>query len=158
VGVEPTRIRAATKEDVDAIADLIARTKRLNSEFDPLFGVAQHAQDKARSYLLDSLKRPNVVLLVAARGAKVVGAIRAELRDREFYEPQTVGHITDFYILPEFRRSALGKQVIEKMSVELRKMGALMITCEVPTRNEIAVRFYEKNGFRSLLQTFAKLD
>lgn len=156
--MEPTRIRAATKEDVDAVADLIARTKRLNSEFDPLFGVAQHAQEKARGYLQESLKRPNTVLLVAVRGIKVVGGIRAELRERPFYEPSKVGHITDFYILPEFRRSALGKQVIEKMSIELRKLGAQMITCEVPTRNEIAVRFYEKNGFRSLLQTFAKPD
>jgi len=156
--VEPTQIRAATKNDVDAIADLIARTKRLNSEFDPLFGVAQHAQDKAREYLLATLKKPGTILLVASKGMKVVGSIRAELREREFYEPHKVGHITDFYILPEFRRSALGKQVIEKMSGELRKMGAQMITCEVPTRNEIAVRFYEKNGFRPLLQTFAKLD
>jgi len=155
--VEPAKIRPGTKDDVDAIADLIARTKRLNSEFDPLFGVAEHAQDKARAYLLKTLETPKAFLMVAARGPKVVGAIRAELRDRPFYEPSRVGHITDFYILPEFRRSALGKQVIEKMSDELRKQGAEMITCEVPTRNEIAVRFYEKNGFRSLLQTFAKL-
>lgn len=156
--MEPTRIRAATIEDVDAIADLIARTKRLNSEFDPLFGVAQHAQEKARAYLLKSLKLPDTIIFVASRGTKVVGAIRAELRERPFYEPSKVGHITDFYVLPEFRRLTLGKQVIERASLELRKMGAQMITCEVPTRNEIAVRFYEKNGFRSLLQTFAKPD
>jgi ribosomal protein S18 acetylase RimI-like enzyme len=156
--VEPTRVRPGTRQDVDAIADLIARTKRLNSEFDPLFGVAEHAQEKARTYILDSLKRSDVVLLVATRGTKVVGEIRAEIRERPFYEPGKVGHITDFYILPEFRRSALGKEVITKMAAELRKLGAQMITCEVPTRNEIAVRFYEKNGFRSLLQTFAKPD
>ena len=120
--------------------------------------MAEHAQEKARTYILDSLKRSDVVLLVATRGTKVVGEIRAEIRERPFYEPGKVGHITDFYILPEFRRSALGKEVITKMAAELRKLGAQMITCEVPTRNEIAVRFYEKNGFRSLLQTFAKPD
>jgi ribosomal protein S18 acetylase RimI-like enzyme len=156
--VEPTRIRAAKREDVDAFADLIARTKRLNSEFDPLFGVAEHAQDKARAYLLATLERTDVVLLVASRGNKVIGGIRAELKERPFYEPSRVGHITDFYILPEFRRSALGKEVIERASADLKKMGAEMITCEVPTRNDIAVRFYQKNGFRPLLQTFAKPD
>jgi ribosomal protein S18 acetylase RimI-like enzyme len=157
-GVEPTRIRPAKKEDVDAIADLIVRTKRLNNEFDPLFGVAQGVQDKARAYLLDSLTKSGVVLLVATIGTKVVGAIRGEIRHRVFYEPDSVGHITDFYIFPEFRRRALGNEVIGKMSAELSKMGAEMITCEVPTRNEIAVSFYQKNGFRSLLQTFAKHD
>lgn len=154
--MEPSKVRPAKKEDVDAISDLILRTKRLNNEFDPLFGVAQGAQEKARTYILESLAKPEVIVLVATIGNKVVGAIRGEIRHRVFYEPDVVGHITDFYIYPEFRRRALGKEVIGKASTELSRMGALMITCEVPTRNEIAVSFYQKNGFRSLLQTFAK--
>jgi len=154
--VEPPKTRPAKKEDVEAIADLIVRTKRLNNEFDPLFGVAPGAQEKARAYILESLAKPEVILLVATVGTKVVGAIRAEIRHRLFYEPDVVGHITDFYIYPEFRRRALGNEVIGKAAAELSRKGALMITCEVPTRNEIAVSFYQKNGFRSLLQTFAK--
>ena len=35
--MEQLHIRGAKKEDVEAIAELIVRTKRLNSEFDPLF-------------------------------------------------------------------------------------------------------------------------
>lgn len=156
--MEQLHIRGAKKEDVEAIAELIVRTKRLNSEFDPLFGVTQGVLEKAKDYMSASIGKSGVLLLVATRGSKVVAEIRAEVRQRTFYEPSKVGHITDFYILPEFRRKALGNQIMDKAVVELKKMGAVMITCEVPTRNEIAVRFYHKNGFRSLLQTFAKQD
>ncbi|MBI3841202.1 MAG: GNAT family N-acetyltransferase, partial [Thaumarchaeota archaeon] len=41
-------------------------------------------------------------------------------------------------------------------SVELKKMGAELIAAEVPTQNEIAVKFYGKRGFRSLVQLFGR--
>jgi ribosomal protein S18 acetylase RimI-like enzyme len=156
--VERTIIRTARDEDIDAIADLIVRTKKLNNEFDPLFGVVKDVQEKAKGYVRASLKASEVLLLVATRGNRIVAAIRAELRDRMFYEPTKVGHITDFYVMPEFRRKTLGEEITARASTELRKRGAEMITCEVPTRNEIAVSFYQKRGFRSVLQTFAKQD
>lgn len=156
--VDQTPIRLAGTEDVEAVADLIIRTKKLNNEFDPLFEVVKDVQVKARDYVAASLRTHDVILLVATRRNKVVAAIRAELRDRLFYEPTKIGHITDFYVMPEFRRKALGEEVIEKASAELRKRGAQIITCEVPSRNDIAVSFYRKHGFRSILQTFAKHD
>jgi ribosomal protein S18 acetylase RimI-like enzyme len=33
-------------------------------------------------------------------------------------------------------------------------MGAEIVTAEVPTQNDIAVRFYTKRGFRSIVQIF----
>jgi ribosomal protein S18 acetylase RimI-like enzyme len=82
-------------------------------------------------------------------------ALAGRLRERVFYMPSKDGHITDFYIMPEFRRKALGNEILEKASDELKKMGAELITAEVPTQNEIAVKFYTKRGFRSLVQVFS---
>ncbi len=154
-GVESIRIRRAGAADTAAVADLIVRTKRLNNEFDPLFTVAEDAKERVEAYVSDSLKSPKVLLIVGARGAKVVGVLRAEIRERVFYVPSMDGHITDFYILPEFRRKALGDEMLKKASAELKKMGAEMITAEVPSQNEIAVRFYTKRGFRSLVQMYS---
>lgn len=156
--METPRVRPAKREDIGAVADLIVRMKKLNNEFDPLFGVVEDAQKKARVYVAASVNAPRVVLLVAVQGTKVVGVIRAEVRERYFYRPVKEGHITDFYILPEFRRKALGNDVLDRSMVALKKMGAELLTAEVPSRNEIAVKFYNKRGFRSLNQVFAKFD
>ena len=154
-GVDPVKIQRAAQADVGVAAELIVRMKRLNNEFDPLFTVVPDAKERAESYVSDSLKSHDVLLLVATSGQKVVGVIRAEMRDRVFYVPSKSGHITDFYILPEFRRKALGNEMLERAAVELKKMGAGIVTAEVPSQNDIAVRFYTKRGFRSLLQFFA---
>ncbi len=156
--MERILIRRAKQADSDQAADLIVRTKRLNNEFDPIFTVSQGAQEKARRYFLASLKAPKVLLIVGAQGPKVIAVIRAEIRERILYEPDTEGFVTDFYILPEFRRKALGAQMIERASAELKRMGAKVITAGVPSRNEIAVRFYTKRGFRPVIQLFTSED
>ncbi len=150
------QIRRAKKEELGAVADLLVRVKRLNNEFDPLFAVVPDAKERADKYLSTTVAQQDRLLLVAAEGAKVVGMLRAEMRERLFYEPHEEGFITDFYILPEYRRKALGHEMIQQASAELKKMGAQIIVADVPTRNEIANRFYVKRGFRSLTNIFGK--
>ena len=94
--------------------------------------------------------------LVAAEGPKVVGVLRAELKERLFYEPHREGFITDFYILPEYRRKALGNDILTQASSELKKMGAQIVVADVPAQNEIANRFYAKRGFRALTNLLGK--
>jgi ribosomal protein S18 acetylase RimI-like enzyme len=150
------QVRRAKKEDLGAVADLVVRTKRLNNEFDPLFAVVPDAKARAERHVLGSVAARDRLLLVAAEGPKVVGVLRAELRERVFYEPHEEGFITDFYILPEYRRKALGNEMIQRASAELKKMGAQIIVADVPAQNEIANRFYTKRGFRALTNLVGK--
>ena len=149
-------IRHARTDDVEAISDLIVRTKRLNNEFDPLFAVTPDAKERAEKYLRASLAAPGHLLLVALEGKKVVGVLKAEMRERIFYEPRNEGRITDFYIMPEHRRKALGDEMIQQAAAELKSMGAEIVVADVPAQNEIANRFYVKRGFRALINQFAK--
>ena len=151
------QLRHAKKEDLDAISDLIVRTKRLNNEFDPLFAVVADAKPRAEKYVQSTLGAPGHLLLVASEGTKVVGVIRAETRERIFYEPHKEGRITDFYILPEYRRKALGHEMLERASAELKKLGVEIVVADVPAQNEIANRFYAKRGFRALTHQFGKI-
>ena len=150
------QIRRARKEDLGAVADLIVRTKRLNNEFDPLFAVVPDVKSRAERHVTDSIETRDRLLLVAVDGSKVVGVLRAEMRERLFYEPHAEGFVTDFYILPEFRRKALGNEMIQRAAVELKKMGAQIIVADVPAQNEIANKFYLKRGFRSLSNLVGK--
>ena len=150
------QIRRARKEDLEAVSDLIVRTKRLNNEFDPLFAVVADAKVRAERHVLASIGVPDKLLLVAVDGQKIVGVLRAELRERLFYEPHKEGFVTDFYVLPEYRRKALGNEMILRASVELKKLGAQIIVADVPAQNDIANRFYAKRGFRSLTNILGK--
>jgi ribosomal protein S18 acetylase RimI-like enzyme len=150
------KIRRATKADRHDVADLVVRTKRLNSEFDPLFSVVEDAKERAERYVASSMVSPGCLLMVAVDGEKVVGILRAEMKERTFYEPHKEGFITDFYILPEYRRKALGNEVLQHAFAELKKMGAQIIVADVPSQNEIAFRFYTKRGFRPLTSLYGK--
>ncbi len=151
------KIRRAIKEDAGALADLILRLKRLNNEFDPLFGVVADAQGRAERYVSSSLTSPKSLLMVATKGGKIIGMIRGEIRERLFYEPSSEGYITEMYVLPEHRRMQLGHDLLSKVSDELVKMGAEIIVADLPSRNEIGVHFYTKRGFRRLVETFARV-
>ena len=156
--MEQVVIRVAEKEDVKQAADLMVRMKKLNGEFDPLFKVVKDADERASRYLNESIASKNCLVLVAESDKKVIGFLRAEVKDRLFYEPVKEGVITDFYILPEGRRKSLGNEILNKASKKLKQMGVAMILVEFPAQNEIAVRFYTKTGFRALVNTYAKAD
>lgn len=155
--VEPVKMRRAVKADAKEVADLIDRLKKLNSEFDPLFGVVADSKERAEHYVLTSLESPRALFLVATQASKVIGMVRGEIRERLFYEPSSEGFITEMYVLPEHRRRQLGHDMLDRASKELVKMGAQIIVADLPSRNEIGVHFYTKRGFRRLVETFARL-
>lgn len=155
--MEPINIRRATKGEVDEIADLVVRLKKLNNEFDPLFTVKEDAKRRATKYISESIGSDNILLLSVTKGDKVIGFLRAELRERLFYEPNKEGHITDMYVLPEHRRKQIGHEILEQGTTQLVKMGAEIIVSDLPSRNEIGVHFYTKRGFRRLIETFAHM-
>jgi ribosomal protein S18 acetylase RimI-like enzyme len=148
--VEQPIIREATGSELKAVAELIVRMKKLNEEFDPHFKVVDDIHVLAEKYVQDSMGTKGILLLVALREKKIVGVLRAEVRQRVFYEPINDGRITDFYILPEERRKTLGNEMLEKATAHLKQMGARLITAEFPSQNEIATKFYSKRGFRAL--------
>ncbi len=151
-----SRFREASSEEAETIAGLITRLKRLNEEFDSHLKVREDAHKKAVAYIKESINNDKVLLLVAEASNKLVGVLRAELRDRLFYDPPVAGVIVDFYLLPEYRRHGLGKRMIEEATQRLKKMGAQIIIAEFPMQNKIASSFYEKLGFRGTVGLYAR--
>lgn len=149
------KIRKATQSDAAALVDLTIRLKRLNAEFDPMLKVDKNAESYAKQHIVQSLK--DCVILVAEDAGKTVGFIRSEIRDRGFYSPRKEGLITDFYVMPDHRRKAIGEKMVDECTKQLVKMGAEIITAKFPSQNKFAVSFYEKHGFRSIKSIYAKM-
>jgi ribosomal protein S18 acetylase RimI-like enzyme len=155
------RVRDAKPEDIPALANLLVRLKRLNEEFDPLMKVRADAEAQAVKVLEVALKDPKALILVAEGTGpdtgKVVGVVRATLRDRLFYTPEQEGVIQDIYLLPATRRKGVGEYLLTESTRLLKEKGAGIVTAEFPAQNQIATRFYAKRGFRPIISTHAKI-
>ncbi len=153
-------LRPAQPADVAVLATLLVRLKRLNEEFDPLLKVRADAEERAREVLKADLSNPDALVLVAeGTGAdrdKVVGVVRAAMRERVFYAPEKEGVILDIYLLPLHRRRGVGEFMLKETWELLKARGAGVITAEFPTQNEIAARFYAKRGFRPITALHAR--
>jgi ribosomal protein S18 acetylase RimI-like enzyme len=156
----PIHVRDAKEKDIPALVPLLVRLKRLNEEFDPLLKVRDDVERQAAQVLAADLKDPNAVVL-AAEGVghdkdKVVGVVRAHVRERAFYTPEHEGVILDIYLLPLYRRRGVGEYLLAAVTTELKGRGAGVVTAEFPSQNEIATRFYAKRGFRPITSLHAK--
>jgi ribosomal protein S18 acetylase RimI-like enzyme len=150
----PIHLRPARAGDVPALVPLLLRLKRLNEEFDPLLKVRDDAEQQANEVLRSQLADPKAVILAAegvgADKDKVVGFVRALVRERPFYTPEWEGVIVDIYLLPLYRRRGVGEYLLREISSALKAKGAGVVTAEFPAQNEIANRFYAKRGFRPI--------
>ncbi len=145
---------------MEALASLLVRLKRLNSEFDPLLTVRADIQEKALHILQNDLADKNSLLL-AVEGSgddkgKVIGVARGAVRERTFYSPTKEGVIMDIYLMPAYRRSGEGALLLKETMERLKTMGAGIVTAEFPSQNVIAVKFYAKHGFRPITSHHAK--
>ncbi len=156
----PIHLRPARDGDVPALVPLLLRLKRLNEEFDPLLKVREDADEQARHLLHANLADPKAVVLAAegvgADKDKVVGVVRAIVRERPFYVPEFEGVILDIYLLPLYRRRGVGEYLLREVSAALKAKGAGVVTAEFPSQNEIASRFYQKRGFRPITAIHAR--
>jgi ribosomal protein S18 acetylase RimI-like enzyme len=156
----PIRLRPAREADLPGLVPLLLRLKRLNEEFDPLLKVRDDAETQARQALRLQVADTKAVVLVAeGAGAdrdKIVGFVRAVVRERPFYTPEQEGVIVDIYLLPLYRRKGVGEYLLAEVSAALKAKGAGVVTAEFPAQNEIAVRFYAKRGFRPVTSIHAR--
>jgi len=156
----PIHVREATADDVPALVPLLVRLKRLNEEFDPLLKVRPDAESKAAEVLRQDLANPRGVVLAAeGTGAdrdRVIGVVRAQVRERLFYSPELEGVILDIYLLPLYRRHGVGEYLLRETIQRLQAKGAKVVTAEFPTQNEIAAKFYSKRGFRPITALHAR--
>jgi ribosomal protein S18 acetylase RimI-like enzyme len=159
-GNPAVHVRLATDKDVPTLAGLLLRLKRLNEEFDPLLKVRPDAEEKATEILRVDIRDPKAVILAAegvgADKDRVVGIVRAVLRERLFYTPEKEGVILEMYLLPLYRRHGVGEFLLRETAVKLKEKGAGIVTAEFPSQNEIASRFYSKYGFRPITALHAR--
>jgi ribosomal protein S18 acetylase RimI-like enzyme len=148
--------RPEGEEELQEIAKMMVRFYRFNEEFDPLYALAGGAEETALDLVKKYASEPDSVVLVAVSGGKVVGFVHGELRRNPLFKTSPLGVIVELYVHPSYRRHGVARELVKRVSEELRKLGASAIAAEVPLMNEIAVEFYSELGFRPLTAVYVK--
>ncbi|WP_375450881.1 GNAT family N-acetyltransferase [uncultured Devosia sp.] len=132
-------IRKAESEDARRLADIAYRA--WESGILPLLteqtGMRQAEQRRLAQVVAETLGR---ILVAEVDGIVVAWCSRAHRR----------AYIPYLFVMPELQGHGLGSMLLRRMEVILELEGAERVHLETPADNVLAVRFYEKQGYRIL--------
>jgi ribosomal protein S18 acetylase RimI-like enzyme len=144
-------IRPASAADARAIGHLGALLVRLHHEFDPDRFVAPSAETEHGygSYLRSQLSKPDIVVLVAEREAKVLGYTYAGVEGYDYMSLRgPAGVLYDIVVDPAHRGLGVGRRLLEATLSALKTRGAPRVVLSTAERNEAAQRLFARAGFR----------
>ena len=93
------------------------------------------------------MRRPRTAIFVALQGDKVVGYILGQTRILPGVAGSIVSSVEEIFALPEWRRSAVARKLVEATLAEFRTAGAQRIQLRVLERNEDAKKFWRTLNF-----------
>ena len=109
------------------------------AEMEKQFFSSPWSENSVRS----ELHNPLSLWLVAIDGETVCGYIGSQTAAGET-------DVMNLAVLPDYRRSGLGRRLTEALIVRLREQGSAAVLLEVRESNAPAISLYEKAGFHTV--------
>jgi ribosomal protein S18 acetylase RimI-like enzyme len=144
-------IRPAIPADLQSIGRLGALLVRTHHDFDPQRFIAATPQTERGygSFLGSQLDEPNVVVLVAERGGKVVGYTYAGVESYDYMSLRgPAGVLYDIVVDTGYRGHGVGRMLLDATLAALAKRGVPRVVLSTAERNAAAQRLFERAGFR----------
>ena len=137
-------IRHATAADASPLAEFGART------FQQTFGAVNRAEDMAqyleRTYgeTLQSreIADPRIITLLVEENQQLIGFAQMKIESAEKIE------LARFYVDPDRHGHGIAQRLMSASIDEAKRRGASTIWLGVWERNDRAIAFYKKSGFR----------
>jgi ribosomal protein S18 acetylase RimI-like enzyme len=155
-------IRPATAADLAAIGRLGALLIAEHHAFDSrrFLAVRPRTPDDYASFLGTQLEEPDVAVLVAEEGGRVLGYAYCA---REGYDYMSLrgpaGVLHDVIVDPEHRRRGLGRRLLDAALAYLRSRGAPRVVLSTAVQNEPAQRLFASLGFRrTMIEMTREMD
>jgi ribosomal protein S18 acetylase RimI-like enzyme len=135
----------ATPADADSVADLwvsLAADQRRHG--------SHLRADANRDAIRESLARyaADDGLTVARDGDALVGFVRFDVERGPLAQDRVRGVVRDLYVTPDWRDEGVGTRLLDAAEAALRDRGVDVVTVEALARNDDAIRFYERRGYR----------
>jgi ribosomal protein S18 acetylase RimI-like enzyme len=111
------------------------------------------------------LAKPDTLLLLAFDGEMAIGYGLAHVMELEdTWIPDTwqtgsrIGEIESLSVLPEYRGSGLGSELLEALERHLREQGVRDLILGALPGNTDAIRLYERRGYRPTWLYLSKFE
>jgi aminoglycoside 3-N-acetyltransferase I len=103
------------------------------------------------SYLVNLLKNPGFMVVVAKINGKVTGGLTVYILNG-YYNEKPTAYIYDVGVDPAFQRQGIGKKLIAFLTTYCRENGFQEAYVEAESDDEQAIGFYRKTPFTGELQ------
>lgn len=143
-------VRRAVEADLSRLAQLAARLVRQHHAFDARRFFLQEPVERGYEWwFARELPRDGAVILVAARGAEIVGYTYSTIEERDWnLLLDAHAGLHDIYVDDEQRGLGVGKALLDATLAELTRLGAPRVVLMSATQNLPAQRLFAKLGFR----------
>ncbi len=114
---------------------------------DPM-GAAEPLSEFARQNLIPGLQaHPTTLIFLAFIDAQPCG-IMVCFRGFSTFAAKPLINISDYFVIPEFRRKGIGRKLFAAVMAEAKLSGCCKLTLEVQQNNTIARSIYGQFGFK----------
>ena len=141
-------IRPAQLNDLDTLLEFEQGVIASERPFDQSL-----KEEKIRYYNLEKLiNNENSHLIVAEyEGALIASGYALIMNARPFEKHEHFSYLGFMFVVPEYRRKGLNKQIIESLIDWSKSKGIVEVRLDVFDQNQSALLAYEKLGFTKTL-------
>jgi ribosomal protein S18 acetylase RimI-like enzyme len=162
------QIRAGSTADLDLVEPLWVAVHHRHAETMPQ--LAPYVSDAEtwqvrRSLYEGLLVKPDTVLLLALAGEMAVGYGLAHVMPvGDTWIPDTwetssrIGEIESLSVLPQYRGSGLGSELLSRLEQHLRDRGVSDLILGALVGNRDAIRLYERRGYQPTWLYLSRFD
>ena len=153
-------IRKAEQKDVEQLANMFDKLQKEHIEKytnKDMWDTIDNASEMWKKYVANDIIPSNdKAIFVAEQDNKLVGYLEIEIKSRPpIFSINKQVYISDVYVDKEHRGQKIGQKLMEKAFEWAKEKDVKVITLEVDEEND-AIKFYEKNGFRTFTKEMIK--
>lgn len=158
---EGIRIRPAVRRDRDLLAEMSRSFFEEQAHWGGMFGVepGTHPEyEEMWERFFDADTPEDSLLLIAETDAgSPVGFTMATFATRpDFFHETSRGKIEDTWVREEYRRSGIGRLLVEEALAWVKQRGAGRVILQVAARNEAGQRFWRQMGFEPFMDVMER--
>jgi ribosomal protein S18 acetylase RimI-like enzyme len=150
VVIDDVVVRRAEERDLAKVARFAGELVRLHHQTDPSrFLLIDRVEEGYAWWLSREIARAEAVVLVAARGAEILGYAYGALEGRDWnLLLDAHGAVHDIFVSEPARRGGVGRLLVRAIVLALEELGAPRIVLSTMVSNEAAQRVFRACGFR----------
>ncbi len=146
------QIRRATARDIKAILPVWGELASYHAALDPAFSPAPNWPQEYGAYLRTLMSRDDALAVVARDADEVIGYAVGRISTLPpFFEHRYRGYIHDVFTKEQFRRTGVGRRLVEELFAWFRLHGVSVIELTVAANNTDALPFWERLGFQTYM-------